>query len=253
MSFPVTGLVSYWPLDEASGDALDAHGGMDLTETGAGVAIGSIAGKVGTARDFETVGGAKYFQHADHADLSTGDIDFEFCGWAQFESRVGVRTLVSQWANATRGYILYYNSTSARFEWAVGNGTTTTRGTAVANNFGAASDGVWYFVDAWHDSVNNLVGIAINNGTPNTVATSGAAGDAAQVFRMGESATGGQLMDGPLDEWGFWKRLLTAAERTWLYNSGNGRSYAEVLAAGPRARTFFGTPAAGGAFFGGGL
>ena len=37
-------------------------------------------------------------------------------------------------------------------------------------------------------------------------------------------------MDGRLDQVGVWKRVLTADERTWLYNSGNGRSYTEIVA-----------------------
>ena len=37
---------------------------------------------------------------------------------------------------------------------------------------------------------------------------------------------GGQPGDSRMDSVGLWKRILTADEKTWLYNSGNGRSYA---------------------------
>jgi len=37
------------------------------------------------------------------------------------------------------------------------------------------------------------------------------------------------FFDGLIEEVAFYKRVLTAAERTWLYNSGAGRAYAEVL------------------------
>ena len=75
----LTNLISYWKLDEASGDALDAHGANPLTQTGS---VGTAAGKVGTARDFSALTGA-YFSHADNVDLSTGDIDFTIACWVQ--------------------------------------------------------------------------------------------------------------------------------------------------------------------------
>ena len=39
--------------------------------------------------------------------------------------------------------------------------------------------------------------------------------------------------NGRIDNVGFWKRLLTANEKAYLYNTGSGRSYAEVFAASP--------------------
>jgi hypothetical protein len=51
--------------------------------------------------------------------------------------------------------------------------------------------------------------------------TIGTQNDTANIFRW----------DGLIDEVGFWKRVLTSAERTELYNSGNGRDYAYITAA----------------------
>ena len=77
----LTDLVSYWKLDEASGDALDSHGTNNLTVNGS---IGTAAGKIGSARDLESSGSDQYFSLADNASLSTGDIDFSVAGWVKF-------------------------------------------------------------------------------------------------------------------------------------------------------------------------
>ncbi len=37
-------------------------------------------------------------------------------------------------------------------------------------------------------------------------------------------------LDGLIDEVAIWARVLTADERTWLYNAGNARAYAAVAA-----------------------
>lgn len=46
----IDNLVSYWKLDEASGNALDAHGSNTLIETSG--AIAAAGGKINGARDF---------------------------------------------------------------------------------------------------------------------------------------------------------------------------------------------------------
>jgi hypothetical protein len=47
-------------------------------------------------------------------------------------------------------------------------------------------------------------------------------------MRIGAFAYAGIYTNGSIDEVGFWKRVLTADERTWLYNSGAGRTYSEA-------------------------
>ena len=65
-------LISYWKLDEASGNATDSHGTNTLTDTNT---VTSVAGKINTARYF-TNANTEFFTLADNASLSTGDIDF---------------------------------------------------------------------------------------------------------------------------------------------------------------------------------
>jgi hypothetical protein len=214
-------LVSHWKLDEASGNAIDAHGTNDLTETDG--TIGSAAGKLGNARDFEAAD-TEYFNKADNADLSTGDIDFTFAGWVQLESTGAAQAVFSKWPFANEYFLRYDGS---RFVWLVGSGSAT------ANNLGAPSSGVWYFFVAWHDSVNNIVGIQINNGTADTTSYSSGVTDAGAEFALGGKVDGGpEYLDGLLDSVSFWKRVLTADEKTELYNGGTGLDYDDWDAGG---------------------
>ena len=76
----LTDLISYWPLNEASGSALDSHGANGLA---LGVdPVGSGVGKVyATARDLEVSSDTQYFTIASNASLQTGDINFSAAVW----------------------------------------------------------------------------------------------------------------------------------------------------------------------------
>ena len=222
----LTNLISYWKLDEASGNALDAHGSSPLTDTNS---VGSATGKIGNARDFED-GSLQYFEAADSAALSTGDIDFTFSGWCNLESvNAGnlLNSLLTKWNTSgnQREYLIRTNGpNNNRFEFFVSaNGSSAVSVTAPIT----ITTGVWYFFVAWHNSVANTINLQVNNGTVGTTSHSGGVFDSTAVFRLGAEGSGTvSTWDGLIDEVGFWKRTLTAAERARLYNSGSGLPYA---------------------------
>jgi len=215
----LTGVVAHWKLDEASGNRADSHGSNTLTDNNT---VTSSTGKIGNCAVF-TRANSESLSISDNTDLSAGDIDFSICGAVKFSSTANTQVLISKGndlVSTTNEYTLYYSSTSSRLIFRI----RTVGGTDVqvsANNFGAPSSGVWYFFYAYHDSVNNVIGISINDGTPNTTSTTGGVKDSTGVFRFGNDNDAARYLDGSLDEVGFRKYLLSGAERTQLYNSGN--------------------------------
>lgn len=224
-------LLAYWPLDEASGNAIDAHAANDLTENGTG-GVGSATGKVGNCRDFEN-GDQDRFSIAGTGDFSLGDEDFTFAGWMNFESLGANRTVLGKWLTTgnQRSFGLLYLSASTVMRFQVSS-TGSNTVTVDASTFGAPSTSTWYFVVCWHDSVNNQIGISVND-TANTAAHSAGIFDSTADFELGR-ATSLVAFDGLLDEWGFWNRVLSSGERTALYNGGAGLAY--PFASGNRRR-----------------
>lgn len=227
----LTNLISYWPLDEASGNALDVHGANDLTDTNT---VGAAAGKVNGARDFE-LANTEYFTIADNADVSTGDIDWSIQAWVNLESTGTTQMIVAKDTDgggaSERGYILYYNTIANRFSFDVFKFDGSLIAQVLSDTFGALSTGTWYLVHAWHDATNDLVGISVNGGTPDTDSTAGVAPNNGNAdFRIGGRAYSGfeNNFDGLIDEVALWKRLLTDGERVWLYNAGTGREYGDL-------------------------
>lgn len=232
-------LTCYFSLNEASGDAIDAHGSSDLDDFGT---TGSATGKVGNARDFEA-GDSDVLALINATELDLGsDDDFCFTLWVQFESLGAYRILVCRStpdvaaANDDFAYRIYYDVASDRLKFTVGNSSSSAE--ATANNLGAPSTGTWYFIVAWHDKTANTINIKVNNGTVDSTSWSGGtqACGALSYFRLGSQPTT-LWHDGLLDEVGFWKgRYLTDDEQTELYNNGNGRDYNYIINGNPIVR-----------------
>jgi hypothetical protein len=219
-------LIAYWSLGEASGNALDDQGANDLTDTNT---VGTAAGKVGNARSFVAANN-EYFSLADNADLSTGDIDFTFAAWVNLSSKTDHREILGKWGNPSFEYNLRYLQTTDRFQFLVGSGGDSVS----ATNLGSPSTSTWYHIVAWYDATANQIGIAVNDGTPNTASFSGGPPDGTSPFWLGQANN--RPFDGLIDEVGFWKRVLDSTERTYLYNSGSGRSHADLTGGGNRRR-----------------
>lgn len=222
-AFDTTSLISVWALDEASGNATDSHGSNTLTDTNT---VARVTGLLGNCGDFEDTN-SEYFTVADNASLSMGHVDCTITYWVKFESLGTIRDCVSKWGGtaSTQEYLTGYSSSTNRIRFLVNNTAATVTTGVNADNLGAPSTGVWYFVACWHDDTASEIGIKVNDGTANTASTSGGIRDSTTNFQVGARPGPGNYHDGLIDQVTVWKRVLTAGEITTLYNSGNGLAY----------------------------
>lgn len=223
MAVDLTGLVSHWKLNEASGNAVDSHGSNTLTETSGTIA--SATGKLDGARDFEA-GDTERFVIADNAGLSiTGNCTI--CAWVNAESFGSNPNIIAAKYTTTgnqRSYRLNQTVTNGRPSFGVSQ--TGTAETASATWGSNLSTGTWYFVCGRYDGTN--VSISVNAGTPVTTAYSSGIFDSTAPFLLGaqlDNDFSGTDYDGLIDSVSLWSRALTDDEVTTLYNSGFGRDY----------------------------
>lgn len=224
----ITSLVGYWAQNEASGNALDSHGSNTLTETNGPIA--ATTGKVSGARDFEA-GSTQYFSHANNSDFQVGDIDFSWAGWIQFESTGTTIDWINKWDFniLSNEYLLRYDPSGPALRFFVSsNGQDS--GNAFIDTAFTPVVGTWYFVACGHSASANELWISYNAGTP-VVGSGYTAGVwvGTSAFYMGALNGVTFYHDGLLDEWGFWKRDIRS-DLSWLCNSVNGRSYADIVA-----------------------
>ena len=219
----LTNLISYWKLDEDSGNAVDSHGSNTLT---ASSSPGSAAGKVGNARTFN--GTNQSFSVASNASLAVGDIDFTISAWLFIGDKSENRSAVAMWnfsANK-RQFSLGYDSSADRYRFLVSaNGTLAAAAQVEANILGSPPINTWSHLVAWHDSASNTINIQANNGIVNTVSHSAGVFASDSPLNISSFLGTAELWSGSLDEVGFWKRVLTSSERSELHNSGSGLAY----------------------------
>lgn len=230
-------LVSWWTLEEESGNRADSHGTNTLTDVNT---VTYDAGIIGNAAQF-TNATTEYLNIVSNATVQTGNIDFTIAAWVYLDNNATNQMLVGK-DHVTAGqreYVLKYSQTDDNFQFSV----FTAVDTAVSvdeNTLGTPSVATWYYVVVWHDAAGDTINIQVNNNTTTSQATGGSLQAASTApLRLGARLYTDfeDYLDGRMDETAIWKRVLTANEKTWLYNGGVGRSYAELFI--PTATTIF--------------
>jgi hypothetical protein len=222
----ITGLTSFWELNEQpSGTRLDSHSSNDLSDNNT---VTSAAGLVSNAAVFDDAN-SEYLR-SDSSDFDTTTSSFTICTWVYFDNYDTTQSIVTRYngggGGAHRWALRYIQSQNRlEFQWKLST-------IAVAT---APSTGAWHMVVAWYDAVAEEISIQVDLGTIDTTSTSGdAMSSANNPFLLGASDDNGiaLFLEGMIDQTGFWTKVLSADERSYLYNSGAGRSYAAMTAGG---------------------
>lgn len=217
------GLVAYWTLDETSGTRSSSVGSFDLTDNNT---VTSGSGIQSTnAANFQS-GNSEYLSRSD-AGLDFEDEDFTLTAWVNIDTSTGTSMgVVSKFdgALADRAYRMYVDGSDGSFWFDVATANNASN-SVTSDAFGALSG--WYFMVAWHDKTANTINIQVNNGTPDSLSHTQGCRATAIDFQIGAFSNSGAafFFDGLIDEVGIYSRVLTADERTALYNNGDGLTH----------------------------
>lgn len=231
----LTGLVSYWKLDEAGGQRNDSHGTNHLTDNNT---VTQAAGKIGDAAQF-TGANSEYLSVADNASLVWTSA-FSASFWIYRDSLSLDVAYISKWnyptvpewviqsaaagGSNTSDDMSIYLATSG-----VDNGT----GCRMDFNNANQSATTWYHIVVIYDG--SLTGDAnrlkvYQNGVQLTLTVGSGAVPAslqnsAAELRLGDFQGLNRYFTGRIDELGLWTRALTALEVAELYGGGAGKAY----------------------------
>lgn len=205
----LTGLVSYWKLDEASGQRDDSHGTNHLTDNNT---VTQAVGKIGNAASFASAT-LEYLSRVDGADMRPANYSFQVWYLTGTVNRFALSKLTGN-----TGYDLGIT----------GGGFLFTRiGTGSAVITLTESPSVNTADSAWHHAVVTYDGTTCRlyrNGVLRQSSVRTYSG-AVQPFYLGVRDTLIDYWNGRLDEVGLWSRQLQLSEIQQLYNSGNGLAY----------------------------
>lgn len=212
-----TNIVEWWNLDELSGNRAGSINGLTLTDQNS---VGNAAGANSSVAARYVSASSQNLLRTNEAALQLGDIDFSFVGWIYIEAYSYI-SIVNKWGDGGESeYLLYYDPVSTVFRLLLNAGA----GNLPASTFGAPAFDTWNMVYADYDAANDLMRISVNGGAFNTGSLAGGAPVTTCPFSIGKVDTS-NFPNGRVQRVGFWKRKLTDAEISYLYNSGNGRSY----------------------------
>lgn len=230
----IASLVSWYKFDEASGDALDAHGAHPLTDN---ATVGATTGKIGGARDLVKAS-SEYFSHADHADFRGADVDMTWAFWVNARALANNTSyvIVSKYGAAgNREFRLYISvhvigATKLAVIQVSGDGTALTSKNDAT--FGNLAINTWYLIIGKHDAANNVIGLSINGAAFQTAAHATGIFAGSADLNVGREASATNLFDGFIDEGSVWRGYaFSDADAAEYYNSGNGITYADLLPA----------------------
>jgi len=227
----LTDLVSHWKLDEPQivGEAnyprtiSDAHGSYDLTEETdyRNSGISTMDGHIGLAMNFETSGNER-LKSSDTAlsIYDTQDTGFTVAFWVKdsFGGNGGLIGNDGEYEVSISGGSLEFTITHDN-----GDSFVQTPISPLATSYS--------LVTAWFDPSDSTMNIQSGTSQPETLIVSNIDWGVMMSNRFdGEFLLGGTERSGTspdllMDSVSFWKRVLTPAERTALYNSGDGLPY----------------------------
>jgi hypothetical protein len=215
----LNGLISYWPLDESAGVAIDVAGGDN---NGAPNNVAQVApGKINTAYAFNGTNSYVYMGNKANLSLtSSGSVS----AWIYPTDVTHMGMIVSKGnpGSDLNGFNFGFNYNE--LYWELANATShKDGGYPIAGNI---VNNTWYLVTlTWNGSYVNLY----LNGTAVTPPAAQTATPVSNLypFRIGARGDylGSTLFQGTIDEVGIWNRALSATEVATLYNSGTGITY----------------------------
>lgn len=228
-----TNMVSYWDLDEASGNRADSHGSITLNDN---FTVLSASAIVSDGADFETENN-EFLSATDPASMSFGDTDFQICVWVNLETNTAGKGVIAKWhsTGSQREWMLRAtNAAGGSFQFFVSDDGTGTSASVTETTVGSPSLATWYFVIAYHDATANEIGISVtpsSSGTLNafdTVSHSTGTHTGTGDLEVGRyNASTSSDLDGIVDELVIFSARLTSLNEAWIFNGGSGRAYSD--------------------------
>jgi len=218
-SATATGAVAYWKFDESSGTSATDATGRGHTGTLSGGTIPTWAsGKINNGLNVHgTVAGttSSYLSVPTSADWTFGSSDFSIGYWVNATNSSGYYTTIDTGYASNTGILVEYDVVNAI--WRIYMGTTV----VYIRPF-TMTAGAWYYMVVRRTGTN--LDIVINSSTLGVVTNSTSITNSGNSIFLGKYS-GGEAIEGFLDEFGIWSRALSDSEVASLYNSGTGLQY----------------------------
>jgi hypothetical protein len=210
-------LVAYWNLTEASGDRADSHASYTLTDKNTVQSATATNGsKSPAAASFVAANAESLELPSAFPDLGLGSFSINY--WIKGSTAHSALTFGKGDTSSNVAEITLFQNglvPQARMKTSFATGPDLV-------------DGAWNMTTVVYDSVAGSLTTFTNNVAGSVVTGVEVYSLDPNPFYIGSGRWGGgpgYALNGVMDEFAIWNRVLTADERTALYNSGAGKFY----------------------------
>lgn len=231
-------LRAYWAMEETNPTdvRVDSSGNGNHLTPFPGHEPTSAAGVNGATAAHFTLANTQSLLKLDTPSLRIGGLPgFTLVAWVRFDSLVfgEIHTIAGKLFQSVASgceYLMGASGNNTSFSLLVGDDLTGSGVSVSAATDAFAVINTWYLVIGWHDGTRHH--IQVNNGTIYDAPSDVIPHSLTEAFTVGSVTNSHNWHDGRTDEVALWGKSLSADERAWLYNGGNGRTFANVQAAG---------------------
>lgn len=215
----LTGLVSYWKMDETSGNRADSADSNTLVDNNT---VTSGTGIINNAASFNRTNN-EYFTRAD-SNLSYNSTNGRtWAGWINPTSSASSYPMILTRKGASREWEIFLNGGNFLFWWNGGSNV-------ILKTLNLDSGWHFFVVTAIGQGGGSVTTLDFDDsGSPASGTVPGSLNnDASATTLIGQYNTATDpdgSYNGLIDEVGIWDKVLSAAEQTELYNSGAGKTY----------------------------
>lgn len=216
-----TNIISYFKLDELSGNAVDSVGSNTLTNINT-VTYGSAL--INNGADFGSANTGKKL--AIGSIITGGNITIQ--AWVKLKTAIaaGSYGLFEQEDDtALRIFNVMYNFNAGTPQVQADYHKNNTSDNFVTSTTTLSTSSFSQIVITYDSTTYTMYINAVSVGTPLVISGGGSGSVSGNEFTLGEAPRFGAYASVILDEVGVWSRALSGAEITQLYNGGVGLQY----------------------------
>lgn len=231
------GITAFWYLNEVDGDRNNVYDNDVLKNFTANLVLSQDGPQAGTTAAYFTGSltnpqalSAKYNEELSLGDTDSGD-GFTFSCWVRLSDDSVNRVIISRngrVGSGRREFQIQYNSSLDRFEALMIKSNLNVDTVYTLTHSLNVAESTWYFICCWFDPAVNRLYMSVNDATENIIIpVTGAIPHASIPTTIGarlaeESNSSANLIvrnpwNGRIANVGFWKRILTGAERASLF------------------------------------
>lgn len=212
----IDNLISYWKLDESSGNAVDSVGSNTLTNTNTAT-FG--AGKINNGTTLARASSQRFLGGTTSALQPASALTFSMWIYVNASPVSYCAIAGNTLSGNQRGYLFDMAVSGKYLSFQIGNGTWGIVSTTY-------TVGSWtHIVGTWDGETVRLYKNGTEVGTPVAKASITYTDCGFSLGTYYNDTTSANMFDGMIDEVGVWNRALSSTEVIKLYNSGLGSTY----------------------------